>query len=86
MDSSNVRGIDEGDGQYGAPLESSGDAEEYRQQGVDMVKVSLKTALVQLEVANDYSEASVVPEDLRQRIKDLFLECRRASGEAEEVL
>ncbi len=51
-----------------------------------MVKVSLKTALVQLEVANDYSGASVVPDDLRQRINALYLECRRAVKEAEEVL
>lgn len=83
MDPSTVRRIDAPDGQDGASLEP---AKDYRQRGVDFVKVNLRDGLSRLQVAHEWAESSAVPEGLRKRIAELFIEGRRVSKEAEDVL
>ena len=87
MDQGHIRSIDITDRQDGTPLEADGDAEDYRRRGVDVVKDSLGGALRRLEIADEWAPSvGDIPEPLRQRIKELHVECRRAVKEAEEVL
>ena len=68
-------------------MEPNEDAEDYRRHGLNFVKVSLEAALDRLTTADLWAtEVQQVPEPLRQRIKELHIECRRAVKEAEEVL
>ncbi len=78
--------LDESDGRL-LDIQQGGDAEDYRQRGVAFVKGSLAMALNHLGEANTWSDqVQAVPEALRQRIRDLTIECRRVVKEAEEAL
>ncbi len=68
-------------------IQQGGDAEDYRQRGVAYVKGALAMGLNHLEEATTWADqVQAVPEALRQRVKELAVECRRAVKEAGETL